>query len=58
MATRAVSDSSIIGKLEGDHVFVFWAVKAEFDTADVRLHTWKDELTVNSEVYEGAGSLL
>ena len=58
MATRAGIDSSIIGKLEGDHVFVFWAVKAEFDTADVRLHTWKDELTVNSEVYEGAGSLL
>ena len=58
MATRSGIDSSIVGKLEGDHVFVFWAVKAEFDTADVRLHTWKDELTVNSEVYEGAGTLL
>ena len=58
MATRSGIDSSIVGKLEGDHVFVFWAVKAEFDTANVRLHTWKDELTVNSEVYEGAGTLL
>lgn len=58
MATRSGIDSSIVGKLEGDHVFVFWAVKAEFDTADVRLHTWKDELTINSETYEGAGTLL
>jgi len=58
VATRSGIDSSIVGKLEGDHVFVFWAVKAEFDTADVRLHTWKDELTINSETYEGAGTLL
>ena len=58
MATRAGIDSSIVGKLDGDHVFVFWAVKAEFDTADVRLHTWKDDLTINSETYEGAGTLL
>ena len=58
MATRSGIDSSIVGKLEGDHVFVFWAVKAEFDIADVRLHTWKDELTINSETYEGAGTLL
>ena len=37
---------------------MFFAVKAEFDTDDIRVWTGTDDITVNSETYTGAGTLL
>ena len=37
---------------------MFFAIKAEFDTDDIRVWSGTDDITVNSETYTGAGSLL
>ena len=58
MATRLGIDSSIVNKLGADHQELFFAIKAEFDTSDIRLWTGKDDLTISSETYTGAGTLL
>tara|TARA_R100000664_G_scaffold34142_1_gene54338 strand:- start:3984 stop:4613 length:630 start_codon:yes stop_codon:yes gene_type:complete len=58
MATRPGLDSSIINRLGADHQEIFFAVKAEFDTGDVRVWSGKGDLTISSETYLGAGTLL
>lgn len=58
MATRQGIDSSIINRFDDEHVFMFFAVKAEFDTSDIRVHTSAGNLSIDGEDYEGAGTLL
>lgn len=58
MASRQGIDSAITSRLSADHQYAFFAVKAEFDTDTVRLWTGIDPITINSESYDGAGSLL
>ena len=58
MATRQGLDSSIVNRLGADEQALFFAVKAEFDTDDIRVWTGIDDLTINSETYTGAGTLL
>lgn len=58
MATRQGLDSSIVNRLGADEQALFLAVKAEFDTSDIRLWSGVDDLTINSETYTGAGTLL
>jgi hypothetical protein len=58
MATRQGLDSSIVNRLGADEQALFLAVKAEFDTSDIRLWTGVDDLTIDSETYTGAGTLL
>ena len=58
MASRQGIDSSITNRLGADHQFIFFAVKAQFDTETIRLWTGVDEMTIAGETYEGAGTLL
>ena len=58
MATRQGLDASIVTRLGADEQAVFFAVKAEFDTDDIRVWSGSDDITVNSETYTGAGALL
>ena len=58
MATRQGIDTAISNRLGADEQTMFFAVKAEFDTDDIRVWTGNDDLTVDSETYTGAGSLL
>ena len=58
MATRQGLDSSIVNRLGADEQALFFAVKAEFDTDDIRVWTGIDDLTISSETYTGAGTLL
>ena len=58
MATRAGIDTAIVGRLTDDHQVMAVAVKAEFDTADIRIWSGLDDLTISSETYTGAGTLL
>lgn len=58
MATRQGLDSSIVNRLGADEQALFFAIKAEFDTDDIRVWSGIDDLTINSETYTGAGTLL
>ena len=58
MATRQGLDSSIVNRLGADEQALFFAVKAEFDTDDILVWSGTDDLTINSETYTGAGTLL
>lgn len=58
MATRQGLDSSIVNRLGADEQALFLAVKAEFDTDDIRVWTGIDDLIISSETYIGAGTLL
>ncbi len=58
MATRQGLDSSIVNRLGADEQAMFLAIKAEFDSGTIRLWTGKDDLTISSESYTGAGQLL
>jgi len=58
MATRQGLDSSIVNRLGADEQALFFAVKAEFDTDDIRVWSGVDDLTISSETYTGAGTLL
>jgi len=58
MATRQGLDSSITSRLGADEQALFFAVKAEFDTSDIRIWSGIDDLTISSETYTGAGTLL
>ena len=58
MATRQGLDSSITNRLGADEQALFFAVKAEFDTDDIRVWSGVDDLTISSETYTGAGTLL
>tara|TARA_Y100000004_G_scaffold196229_1_gene265587 strand:+ start:34 stop:681 length:648 start_codon:yes stop_codon:yes gene_type:complete len=58
MASRTGIDSAITNRLGADHQELFFAIKAEFDTDDIRVWSGNDDLTISSETYTGAGSLL
>jgi hypothetical protein len=58
MATRQGLDSSIVNRLGADEQALFFAVKAEFDTDDIRVWSGIDDLTISSQTYTGAGTLL
>lgn len=58
MATRPGVDTAITSRLGQDHQELFFAVKAEFDSDDILVWTGIDDLTINSETYTGAGTLL
>ena len=58
MASRPGIDTAISDRLAADQQYAFFAVKAQFDTDTVRLWTGIDTITINSESYDGAGSLL
>ena len=58
MASRTGIDSAITNRLGANHQELFFAIKAEFDTDDIRLWTGKDDITISSETYTGAGGLL
>jgi hypothetical protein len=58
MASRQGIDSATITQLTADVSEPFLAVKAEFDTDEIRVWTGVDDITLNSETYTGAGSLL
>jgi len=58
MATRAAIDASITSRLDADHLLLGMAVRMDFDTDEIRVWTGVGELTINSLVYTGAGTLL
>jgi len=58
MATRQGIDTAITSRLGADEQTIFFAVKAEFDTDDIRIWSGTDDITINSETYTGAGSLV
>ena len=58
MASRQGIDSATITQLTADVNEPFLAVKAEFETDDIRVWTGVDDITINSETYTGAGTLL
>ena len=58
MATRPGVDTAITSRLGQDHQELFFAVKAEFDSDDILVWTGINDLTINSETYTGAGTLL
>ena len=58
MASRTGIDSAITNRLGADHQEIFFAIKAEFDTDDIRVWSGNDDLTISSQTYAGAGSLL
>ena len=58
MASRQGVDTSIQDRLGADHQFLFFAVRAQFDTETIRLWTGADSLLIDGESYEGAGTLL
>jgi len=58
MASREGIDAGALSRLSADDTEPFLAVKAEFDTDDILVWTGTDDITVNSETYTGAGTLL
>jgi len=58
MATRAGIDAKAAIKLAEDHQNIIFAIKAEFDTSTLLLHSGSGDLVINSETYTGAGTLL
>ncbi|MEO1945596.1 MAG: hypothetical protein ABGY11_14940 [Candidatus Thioglobus sp.] len=58
MATRQGIDTAIATRLGADAQTMFFAVKAEFDTDDILVWSGTDDITINSETYTGAGTLL
>ena len=58
MATRQGLDASIVNRLGADEQALFLAVKAEFDTDDIMVWSGIGNITIASESYTGAGSLL
>lgn len=58
MATRQGLDASIVNRLGADEQALFLAVKAEFDSDDIMVWSGTGDITIASESYTGAGSLL
>ena len=58
MATRPDVDATAIQKLAEDHQQIVYALKLEFDTETIRIHSGLGELTIDGENYTGAGTLL
>ena len=56
MATRSGIDTAITSRLTDDHQIMGVAVKAEFDTADIRVWSGLGDATISSETYTGAGT--
>mgnify|MGYP005718198351 FL=1 len=50
--------SDFLAQLSSSSLKPFYAFKAEFAEGDLRLWTGLGEITLNSEVYTGSGSLL
>ena len=51
-------DATIADLLAQDHQILFFAVKAEFDSGDVRVWSGDGDLSVGGENYLGVGTLL
>ncbi len=58
MATREGIDAAITARLGADNAEPFFAVKAEFDTDDILVWSGTGDLSISSETYTGAGTLL
>ena len=58
MSNRGGIDSSIQDYLEADHQVLFMAVKAEFDTENIRVWTGDYDLSIGGATYLGVGNLL
>ena len=58
MATRPDVDATAIQKLAEDNQQIVYALKLEFDTETIRIHSGLGELTIDGENYTGAGTLL
>ena len=58
MATRQGLDSSIVNALSEENVFPFLAVKGFFDSGNILVWSGIDDITIDSETYTGAGTLL
>ena len=58
MSTRPGIDTAINARLDDDHQYLAAAVKAEFHTADILLWSGIDDISIDSETYTGAGTLL
>jgi hypothetical protein len=57
MSTRQIDTKTAI-KLAEDQQNIVFAIKAEFDTDDILLHTSIGDLVIDGDTYEGAGQLL
>ena len=58
MASRAGIDTKTALRLSQDHQEIKFALKAEFDTDTVLIHTGQGDLIIGGETYIGAGTLL
>ena len=58
MSTRPGIDAAINSRLDDDHQYLACAVKAEFDTDDILIWSGIDDISIDSETYTGAGTLL
>jgi len=58
MASRAGIDTKTALRLSQDHQEIKFALKAEFDTDTVLIHTGLGNLVIGGETYLGAGTLL
>jgi hypothetical protein len=58
MATRQGIDSSIVNALSEENVSPFIAVKGFFDSGNILVWSGIDDITIDSETYTGAGTLL
>lgn len=58
MASRAGIDTKTALRLSQDHQEIKFALKAEFDTDTVLIHTGQGDLVIGGETYIGAGTLL
>ena len=58
MASRAGIDAKTALRLSQDHQEIKFALKAEFDTDTVLIHTGQGDLVIGGETYLGAGTLL
>lgn len=58
MASRTGLTTAVTNRLVDSHQQLFVAAKAEFDTDDIRVWSGNDDITIESETYTGAGSLL
>lgn len=58
MATRPGIDANAALRLAEDHQQLVFALKMEFDTETLLLHTGMGDIEIDSETYIGAGTLL
>ena len=58
MATRPGIDTDAALRLADEHQNLVFALKLDFDTETILLHTGIGEITIGGDTYEGAGTLL